>query len=218
MVKNLLKKVCLVVSVLLGLGSNVQAQETASVTFTEDGKTLTISGQGDLTTYSGDVTVTIFAEAANNKVSLNSGGGEITGQTYHPATQYYAFNSETNKWDVISDNESYFAEHPTYLENKVQKISFVQMLANQLKNNYETVRFVNDEPATPMYVDEEGDEYPYFFVCQINLEEIASYDVENRLPHKGLLSFFAKIDYYMGYSDVYGDICGGISDVDSVKV
>lgn len=155
MVKNLLKKVCLVVSVLLGLGSNVQAQETASVTFTEDGKTLTISGQGDLTTYSGDVTVTIFAEAANNKVSLKSWGGEITGQTYHPATQYYAFNSETNKWDVISDNESYFAEHPTYLENKVQKISFVQMLANQLKNNYETVRFVNDEPATPMYVDEE---------------------------------------------------------------
>lgn len=155
MVKNLLKKVCLVVSVLLGLGSNVQAQETASVTFTEDGKTLTISGQGDLTTYSGDVTVTIFAEAANNKVSLNSWGGEITGQTYHPATQYYAFNSETNKWDVISDNKSYFAEHPTYLENKVQKISFVQMLANQLKNNYETVRFVNDEPATPMYVDEE---------------------------------------------------------------
>lgn len=155
MVKNLLKKGCLVVSVLLGLGSNVQAQETASVTFTEDGKTLTISGQGDLTTYSGDVTVTIFAEAANNKVSLNSWGGEITGQTYHPATQYYAFNSETNKWDVISDNESYFAEHPTYLENKVQKISFVQMLANQLKNNYETVRFVNDEPATPMYVDEE---------------------------------------------------------------
>jgi uncharacterized protein YwqG len=70
----------------------------------------------------------------------------------------------------------------------------------------------------PMYVDEEGDGYPYFFVCQINLEEIASYDVENRLPHKGLMSFFAKIDYYMGYSDVYGDICGGISDVDSVKV
>lgn len=133
MVKDLLKKVCLVVSVLLGWGGNVMAQEAASVTFTEDGKTLTISGQGDLTTYSGDVTVTTFAEVANNKVSLYSwGGGEITGQTYHPATQYYAFNSETNKWDVISDNESYFAEHPTYLENKVQKISFVQMLANQL--------------------------------------------------------------------------------------
>lgn len=49
MVKVLLKKVCLVVSVLLGLGSNVQAQET-SVTFnvSDEGKTLTISGQGDL--------------------------------------------------------------------------------------------------------------------------------------------------------------------------
>lgn len=156
MVKNLLKKVCLVVSVLLGLGSNVQAQE-ASVTFTEDGKTLTISGQGDLTTYSGDVTVTIFAAAANGKVSQYSYSwpGEIAGQTYHPATQYYAYNSETNNWEAISNNESYFAEHSTYLENKVQKISFAQMLANQLKNNYETVRFVNDEPATPMYVDEE---------------------------------------------------------------
>lgn len=156
MVKNLLKKVCLVVSVLLGLGSNVQAQE-ASVTFnvSDEGKTLTISGQGDLTTYSGDVTVTTFAADANGKVSLNSWGGDIAGQTYHPATQYYAYNSETYKWDAISDNASYFAEHSTYLENKVQKISFVQMLANQLKNNYETVIFVNDEPTTPMYVDEE---------------------------------------------------------------
>lgn len=119
MVKNLLKKVCLVVSVLFGLGSNVQAQETASVTFTEDGKTLTISGQGDLTTYSGDVTVTTFA-AANGKVSQYSWGGDIiAGQTYHPATQYYAYNSETYKWNAISDNASYFAEHSTYLENKV---------------------------------------------------------------------------------------------------
>lgn len=156
MVKNLLKKVFLVVSILIGLGSNVQAQETASVTFTEDGKTLTISGQGDLTTYSGDVTVTTFAAAANGKVSQYSWGGDIiAGQTYHPATQYYAYNSETYKWNAISDNASYFAEHSTYFENKVQKISFAQMLANQLKNNYETVRFVNDEPATPMYVDEE---------------------------------------------------------------
>ena len=116
---------------------------------------MTISGQGDLTTYSGDVTVTTFAAAANGKVRQYSWPGEIAGQTYHPATQYYAYNSETNNWEAISNNESYFAEHPTYLENKVQKISFAQMLANQLKNNYETVRFVNDKPATPMYVDEE---------------------------------------------------------------
>lgn len=70
----------------------------------------------------------------------------------------------------------------------------------------------------PMYIDEYGDEYPYFFICQINLAEIAPYDIDNLLPHTGLLSFFAKIDYYMGYTDDYGDICGGISDSDAVRV
>lgn len=25
----------------------------------------------------------------------------------------------------------------------------------------------------PMYIDDEGDEYPYFFICQINLAELA---------------------------------------------
>lgn len=72
MVKNLLKKVCLVVSVLLGLGSNVQAQETASVTFTEDGKTLTISGQGDLTTYQAVSDELKFTPDAYGKVTYNN--------------------------------------------------------------------------------------------------------------------------------------------------
>lgn len=72
MVKNLLKKVCLVVSVLFGLGSNVQAQETASVTFTEDGKTLTISGQGDLTTYQTVSDELKFTPDAYGKVQDNN--------------------------------------------------------------------------------------------------------------------------------------------------
>lgn len=72
MVKNLLKKVCLVVSVLLGLGSNVQAQE-ASVTFnvSDDGKTLTISGQGDLTTYQAVSDELKFTPDAYGKVTYN---------------------------------------------------------------------------------------------------------------------------------------------------
>lgn len=72
MVKNLLKKVCLVVSVLLGLGSNVQAQETASVTFTEDGKTLTISGKGDLTTCQAVSDELKFTPDAYGKVTYNN--------------------------------------------------------------------------------------------------------------------------------------------------
>lgn len=95
MVKNLLKKVCLVVSVLLGLGSNVQAQETASVTFTEDGKTLTISGQGDLTTYQAVSDELKFTDKGAVKVGTvnnqyhNSPVG--TSAVYNAATSYYAY-------------------------------------------------------------------------------------------------------------------------------
>lgn len=69
----------------------------------------------------------------------------------------------------------------------------------------------------PTYVDDEGDDYPYYFICQINLEQLAPYDTDGRLPHKGLLSFFAKIDHYMGYFGADG-IGGCISDPEDVKV
>lgn len=73
MVKNLLKKVCLVVSVLLGLGSNVQAQETP-VTFnvSDEDKTLTISGQGDLTKYQAVSDELKFTPDAYGKVTYNN--------------------------------------------------------------------------------------------------------------------------------------------------
>lgn len=70
----------------------------------------------------------------------------------------------------------------------------------------------------PMYTDDEGDDYPYFFVCQINMEDIARYDTEGLLPHKGLLSFFAKIDRYIGFPDVADTVGGYISDADAVRV
>ncbi len=93
MVKNLLKKGCLVVSVLLGLGSNVQAQETASVTFTEDGKTLTISGQGDLTTYQAVSDELKFTPEAISKVTYNN-------------------NQQVSATTVYDDNVTYSAKYP----------------------------------------------------------------------------------------------------------
>ena len=39
------------------------------------------------------------------------------------------------------------------------------------------------------------------FVCQIRLEEIAELDHEGRLPHKGMLWFFADLDYFLGDLD-----------------
>lgn len=94
MVKNLLKKVCLVVSVLLGLGSNVQAQET-SVTFdvSDDGKTLTISGQGDLTTYQAVSDELKFTPDAYGKVSYNN-------------------NQQVSATTVYDDKVTYSAKYP----------------------------------------------------------------------------------------------------------
>ena len=52
-----------------------------------------------------------------------------------------------------------------------------------------------------MEVNEEGEtfDYPLTFVCQINCEDIAPYDKEGKLPHEGMLYFFAAIDDYIGY-------------------
>lgn len=96
MVKNLLKKGCLVVSVLLGLGSNVLAQETP-VTFnvSDGGKTMTISGQGDLTTYQAVSDELKFTIKGAEKVGIvnnqfyNSPVG--TSAVYNEATSYYAY-------------------------------------------------------------------------------------------------------------------------------
>ena len=41
------------------------------------------------------------------------------------------------------------------------------------------------------------------FVCQIRCDQIAAYDKDNLLPHKGMLYFFAELDYYFGDFDAY---------------
>mgnify|MGYP003296528122 CR=1 FL=1 len=47
--------------------------------------------------------------------------------------------------------------------------------------------------------DGETFEYPLTFICQINCEDIADLDPEGRLPHEGMLYFFAAIDKWLGY-------------------
>ena len=70
----------------------------------------------------------------------------------------------------------------------------------------------------PVYTAADGEEYPYEFVCQINLADVASLDSGDALPHEGLLSFFAKIGYYMGRLDDIPGIGGYVSAADDVKV
>ncbi|WP_300728066.1 YwqG family protein [uncultured Bacteroides sp.] len=69
----------------------------------------------------------------------------------------------------------------------------------------------------PTYLDSDGDPCEYRFLCQINLADLASCDVGNLLPHKGLLSFFAKIDNYLGEYEEFS-LGGFISGPDDVKV
>ena len=48
--------------------------------------------------------------------------------------------------------------------------------------------------------DEDGGTYPepLTFVCQIRCPDIAELDPEGLLPHRGMLYFFAPIDYFLG--------------------
>ena len=52
-----------------------------------------------------------------------------------------------------------------------------------------------------MEVTEDGEkyDYPLTFVCQINCEDIAPFDKDGKLPHEGMLYFFAAVDDYIGY-------------------
>ena len=55
--------------------------------------------------------------------------------------------------------------------------------------------------------DEDGDLLT--FICQISLEDISELDSENRLPHKGIIWFFADLDYFLGDLDAP---CGGTGE------
>ena len=54
-------------------------------------------------------------------------------------------------------------------------------------------------PTVEATEDGETFDYPLTFVCQINCEDIAKYDKDGRLPHEGMLYFFAAIDEWLGY-------------------
>ena len=81
------------VSVLFAMGTQVQAQETSpKVTFnvSDDGKTLTISGQGDLTTYQVTSDELKFTNEAINKVSYNNSQPVSATTVYDANVTYFA--------------------------------------------------------------------------------------------------------------------------------
>ena len=63
-------------------------------------------------------------------------------------------------------------------------------------------------PTVEVTEDGETYDYPLTFICQINCEDIAPYDKENRLPHEGMIYFFAAIDEWLGYESPTGQGTG----------
>ena len=54
-------------------------------------------------------------------------------------------------------------------------------------------------PTAPAQEDGETFDYPLTFVCQIDCEDIAPFDPEGKLPHKGMFYIFAGLDEYLDY-------------------
>lgn len=168
-----MKKV-LFTSILLlsavSFGGNIYAQDTAggndtevttpsessaSVEFkaSEDGKTLTISGHGDLTSYSTKEKKTVFTSEAKDKISTQSwGGGDLTGKTYDASATYYYLSGYN--WVKIDDKEAYFKQNPSLLEEKNVDVDFSTKLAQTITSgNFETVKFENNSSSDALTIN-----------------------------------------------------------------
>lgn len=131
------------------------SESSASVEFkaSEDGKTLTISGHGDLTSYSTKENKTVFTSEAKDKISTQSwGGDDLTGQSYDASATYYYLSGYN--WVEIADNEAYFKQNPSLLEEKTVDVDFSTKLAQTITSgNYDTVKFENNSSSDALTIN-----------------------------------------------------------------
>lgn len=133
MKKVLFTSILLLSAVLFG--GNIYAQDPAggnntqpSVKFTADGNTLTISGQGDLTSYTTtDLSAKVFTDNAVGFVFTDADGKTpvAAGESYNAGKTYYQANYEHTK---VWENEpvgwnTYFGEVTSKKEWKEDKIA-----------------------------------------------------------------------------------------------
>lgn len=127
----------------------IPSESSASVEFkaSEDGKTLTISGHGDLTSYSTLVDVKVFTSDIENL--RDAAWAEIKpGQEYSASAVYYHNNVK------IDDNETFFAEHSTWVKDDTKSVSFADVLAQTIADGkFETVKFENTSSTDALKVN-----------------------------------------------------------------
>lgn len=125
------------------------SESLASVEFkaSEDGKTLTISGHGDLTSYSTLVDVKVFTSDIENL--RDAVWAEIKpGQEYSASAVYYHNNVK------IDDNETFFAEHSTWVKDDTKSVSFADVLAQTIADGkFETVKFENTSSTASLKIN-----------------------------------------------------------------
>ena len=125
------------------------SESSASVEFkaSEDGKTLTISGHGDLTSYSKLVDVKVFTSDIENL--KDAVWAEIKpGQEYSASAEYYHNNVK------IDDNETFFAEHSTWVKDDTKSVSFADVLAQTIADGkFETVKFENTSSTDTLKIN-----------------------------------------------------------------
>lgn len=131
------------------------SESSASVEFkaSEDGKTLTISGHGDLTSYSTKENKKVFTSEAKGKISTQSwGGDDLTGKTYDASATYYYLSGYN--WVKIDDKEAYFKQNPSLLEEKNVDVDFSTKLAQTITSgNFETVKFENNSSSDALTIN-----------------------------------------------------------------
>ena len=71
-----------------------------------------------------------------------------------------------------------------------------------------------DGDLYPYVKNEDGDEVPLQFICQINCAELPPC----ALPSKGMLYFFGTVDYFLGYDVVYDNGLGWWRDGSVVAI
>lgn len=125
------------------------SESSANVEFkaSEDGKTLTISGHGDLTSYSTLVDVKVFTSDIENL--RDAVWAEIKpGQEYSASAVYYHNNVK------IDDNETFFAEHSTWVKDDTKSVSFADVLAQTIADGkFETVKFENTSSTNSLKIN-----------------------------------------------------------------
>ena len=131
------------------------SESSASVEFnaSEDGKTLTISGYGDLTSYSTKENKTVFSSEAKGKINtLNWGEPDLSGKDYDASATYYYLSGYA--WVKIEDNNAYFKENSSLLEEKIVDVDFSTKLAQTITSgNFETVKFENNSSSNALTIN-----------------------------------------------------------------